>query len=120
MKKVIVSFVCCALIAPLAFGKDSHKRTKAWHFAFVSEPPITITAPSTGMRVEGGAAASYQPANALVVYQDGPGRYVLDARGRVFNNKGEAIHTAIKPGTPLHVYFATNEGVQTVDRVVVD
>jgi hypothetical protein len=121
MKKVIFTLVCCALIAPLAFGKDSNKRIKAWHFAFVSERPITITAPGTGTRVEGGVAASFQPANVLLVYQDGPGHYVVDAPGRVFNSKGEAIHTRVRPGARLLVYFGSDDsGVQTIDRVVVD
>ena len=125
MKKIIVSIACCALIAPLAFGKDqngkSSKRTRAWHFAFVTERPITISAPSTNARVAGGAAAGYQPAKTLVVQQDGAGRYVLDEAGRVFDSKGEVVRTAIKPGTRVHVYFATDDaGVQTIDHVVVD
>src|SRR3954469_10705435 len=119
MKKVLFTLACCALIAPLASAKDS-KRTKPWHFAFITEKPITITATSNPSRVVGAAAASYQPASALVVYQDGPGRYVLDERGRVFNNKGEPVSTRIKPGTRLHVYFTGNAGVQTIDRLVVD
>jgi hypothetical protein len=120
MKKVIVSIACCALMAPLAFGKDS-KKTRAWHFAFVSEPGVTITAPSPNARVEGGAAADYQPANTLIVQQDGPGRYVLEGAGHVFNSKGELVRTAIKPGTRLHVYFAKDDaGTQTIDHVVVD
>jgi hypothetical protein len=125
MKKIIVSIACCALIAPLAFAKDpkgkNSKQTRAWHFAFVTERPITITASSTPARVTGGAAAGYQPANTLVVHQDGPGRYVLDERGHVFNSKGEVIRGAIKPGTPVRVYFTTDDaGMQTIDHVVVD
>jgi hypothetical protein len=120
MKKVIFSLACCALIAPLAHGKDL-KRVKAWHFAFVSEPPITVTARSTALRVEGAAAANYQPAGILLVQQDGPGRYVLDdARGHVFNSKGELVQATIKPGTRMHVYFVNDGGVQTIDRVVID
>jgi hypothetical protein len=125
MKKVIVSIACCAMIAPLAFGKDptgkSSKRTRAWHFAFVTEPGVTITAPSNHPNVQGGAATDYQPAKTLIVQQDGPGHFVLDGSGHVFNSKGEVIHTAIKPGTRLHVYFASDDaGMQTIDHVVVD
>lgn len=125
MKKLIVSIACCALIAPLAFAKEPNrknsKQVRAWHFAFVTEPGLTITAPSTNARVAGGAAADYQPARTLVVQQDGPGRYVLDESGHVFNSKGEALRTAIKPGTRMHVYFATdNAGMHTIDHVVVD
>jgi hypothetical protein len=125
MKKIIVSIACCALIAPLAFAKDqkgkNSKQTRAWHFAFVTERPITITAANNGARVEGGAAASYQPAKTLVVRQDGSGHYVLDGAGHVFNSKGELVRTAINPGTRMHVYFAKDDaGMQTIDRVVVD
>jgi hypothetical protein len=119
MKKVIFTLACCALIAPLASAKDS-KRTKPWHFAFITEKPITITATSNANRVVGAAAASYQPASALVVHQDGPGRYVLDEPGRVFNNRGEPISARIKPGTRLHVYFTGDAGAQAIERVVVD
>jgi hypothetical protein len=125
MKKVIVSIACCALIAPLALAKDqkgkNSKQTRAWHFAFVSEPAITITASSANARIEGGAAADFQPAKTLVFHQDGPGRYVLDGSGHVFNSKGELVRSAIKPGTPVRVYFASdNAGMQTIDHVVVD
>ena len=125
MKKVFVSIACCAMIAPLALAKDptwkNSKRPRAWHIASVSEQPVTITATSTRTRVEEGAAASYQPPRTLVVQQNVPGRYVLDGRGHVFNRKGEVIRTAIKPGTTVHVYFATNAaGMQTIDHVVVD
>src|SRR3954462_4765249 len=80
MKKLIASGIaCCALIAPLAFAKDqnanNNKQVRAWHFAFLTERPITITAPPPNAKVSGGVAAGYQPANTLVVHQDGPGRY---------------------------------------------
>src|SRR3954471_9795876 len=125
MKKVMVSLACCALIAPLALAKDqngkSTKQVRAWHFALVTERPITITAPSTNTRVAGGAAADYQPANTLVVHQDGAGRYVLDEAGHLFNGKGETIGTKVRPGTPVRVYFSKDEdGLQKIDRVVVD
>jgi hypothetical protein len=125
MKRIFVSLACCALIAPLALAKDpsgqKSKRVRAWHFAFVSERPVTVTAPSATARVAGGAAADYHPANTLVVQQDGAGRYVLDANGHLFNSKGEAIGTAVRAGTPVRVYFGTDDaGRQTIDHVVVD
>ena len=125
MKKVIVSIALCALVAPLAFAKDqsgkSPKRVRAWHFAFVTERPITITAPSTSAKVTGGAAADYQPDKTLVVRQDGPGVFVLDEPGHVYNSRGEIVRTKVKAGTPMHVYFAKDDaGRQTIDHVVVD
>jgi hypothetical protein len=125
MKKIIVTIACCALLGPLAFAKDQQgknsKQTRAWHFAFITERPVTVTAPNPGARIEGGAAASYQPANTLLVHQDGPGRYVLDGSGHVFNSKGEAVRSGIKPGTPVHIYFGKDEaGMHTIDHVVVD
>jgi hypothetical protein len=119
MKKFVSTLACCALIAPLAFGKDS-RRTKPWHFAFVAERPVTVTASSIAPKTSAGAAAAYQPAGILLVEQDGPGRYVLDEPGHVFNRKGEPVHTVIRPGTRLHVYFTNEGGVQTIDRVVID
>ena len=111
-KTVIISIACCALIAPLAFGQGSQTATV--------EKGVTVTAPSPTTTVEGGVAASYQPAKTLVVHNEGPGHYVLDGRGHVFNGKGERIKTGIRPGTHVHVYFANNAGVKTIDRVVVD
>ena len=120
MKKLIGSIACCALMAPLAFGKDT-KQTRPWHFAFITERPVTVTATSPNIRVEGGAAAVYQPAGTLVVHQDGPGLYILEARGRVFNNRGEIMQGAVRPGTRMHVYFTKDDaGVQSVDHIVVD
>ena len=82
---------------------------------------MTVTAPSPNQRVEGGLAASYQPTRTIVVYQDGPGTYILGARGRVFNSRGEMVGGPISPGTRMHVYFIKNDaGVQTVDRLVID
>ena len=125
MKKVIVGIACCALIAPLAFAKDIKgkelRRTRPWHFAFVAEKPVTVTATSPNQRVEGGSAASYQPPGTIVVHQDGPGLYILEARGRVFNSRGEIVEGTVSPGTRMHVYFTKDDaGVQTVDRVVID
>jgi hypothetical protein len=49
-----------------------------------------------------------------------PGHYVLDGRGHVVNRRGEIVRTAIRPGTRVHVYFASTGGVRTIDHVVVD
>jgi hypothetical protein len=113
MKKMILSIACCALVAPLAFGKGSQTAT-------VTEQGVTVTGTSTTTTVEGGEAASYQPPKTLVVHNEGPGHYVLDGRGHVFNSKGKRVQTAIRPGAHVHVYFANNAGVRTIDRVVVD
>jgi hypothetical protein len=71
-------------------------------------------------QIEGGEAASFQAPNTLVIQHDGPGYYALDARGRVFNSKGELVDSAIRPGTRVHVYFSSNKGERTLDRVVID
>ena len=124
MKKMIVSTIAsCALIAPLALAKDQHAKNwvRPWHFAFITERPLTITAPNSNVQAVGGAAAAYQPAKTFVVQHDGLGRYVLDEPGHVFNSKGELVRTRIYPGTRVHVYFANDEsGKKTIDRVVVD
>ena len=111
-KKVIISIACCALVAPLAFGQGSQTATV--------EQGVTVTGPITAITVEGGEAASYQPPKTLVVHNEGRGQYVLDGRGHVFNSKGERVQTAVRPGAHVHVYFANNGGVRTVDHVVVD
>jgi hypothetical protein len=112
IKKVFISIACCVLIAPLAFGKGSRTAT--------AEQEITVTGTRAVTTVEGGVAASYQPPKTLVVHNEGPGHYVLDGRGHVFNSKGKRVQTAIRPGAHVHVYFAKNGGVRTVDHVVVD
>ena len=119
MKKTIVSIACCVLITPLAFAKESKQKKQN---TTDTEQGVTVTG-TTITTVEGGAATSYQPAKTLVVCQDSPrdpGRYVLNGRGHVVNTKGEAIRTAIRPGTRVHVYFASTGGVRTIDHVVVD
>ncbi len=109
-KTLIISIGCCALLAPLAFGQDPQTAAV--------EQGVTVT--GTSITVEGGEAASYQPAKTLVVHNEGPGHYVLNGRGHVFNSKGERVQSAIRPGTHVHVYFANNGGVRTLDHVVVD
>jgi hypothetical protein len=124
MKKVIVSTIACgALVAPLALAKDQNAKNhgRPWHFAFVTERPVTITAPSPHTSSIGGATAAYQPPKTLVVQHDGVGRFVLDEPGHVFNGKGEVVRTKIHPGTRVQVYFAADQaGMKTIDRIVVD
>ena len=116
MKKVIASMACCALIAPLAFGQGQKTQT-----ATASEQGVTVTGANITKTVEGGEAASYQPAKTLVVHQDrDTGPYVLNGRGHVLNSKGEIVRTAVRPGTRVHVYFASIGGTRTIDHVVVD
>jgi hypothetical protein len=111
-KKVIISIACCALTAPLAFGQGSQTATV--------EQELTVTGKGVITTIQGGEAASYQPPKTLVVRNEGPGRYVLNGPGHVFNSKGERVRTAIRPGTRVQVYFADNGGVRTIDHVVVD
>ncbi len=124
MKKVIVSTIACgALIAPLALAKDQNGKNwvRPWHFAFLTERPLTVTAPTSKTQSVQGTAAAYQPAKTLVVQQDGLGRYVLDEPGHVFNSKGELVRGRLRPGAPVRVYFAADEdGKKTIDRVIVD
>jgi uncharacterized cupin superfamily protein len=119
MKKAVVSIACCALIAPLAFAKDSRQKRRD---TIATEQGVTVSG-TVITTIEDGAAASYQPAKTLVVRNDGSrdtARYVLSGRGHVVNRRGEIIRTAIKPGTHVQVYFASTGGVRTVDHVVVD
>ena len=119
IKKTIVSIACCALMAPLAFAKDS--KQKKLTNAYV-EQGVTVTG-TTITTVEGGTAASHQPAKTLLVNQNDPkdpNRYVLNGHGHIVNRNGEAVRTAINPGTRVHVYFASAGGVKTIDHVVVD
>ena len=113
MKKLIISMACCAFIAPLAFGEGSRTAT-------TTEQALTVTGTSPTTTVEAGEAASYQPPKTLVVHNEGSGHYVLNGRGHVFDSKGERVQSAIRPGAHVHVYFANNGGVRTIDHVVVD
>src|SRR5262249_46329918 len=97
MKKVIIGIACCAFVAPLAFGQVPQTATV--------EQGLTVTGQTPAISVEGGEAASYQPAKTLVVHNEGPGQYVVNGAGHVFNSKGERIRSAIRPGTHVHIYF---------------
>ena len=118
-RRAIISIACCALITPLAFAKES--KQKKLTNAYV-EQGVTVTG-TTITTIEGGTAASHQPAKTLVVNQNDPkdpNRYVLNGRGHVVNRNGEVVRSAINPGTRVHVYFASTGGVKTIDHVVVD
>jgi hypothetical protein len=55
-----------------------------------------------------------------VVYHEGAGAYVLNGRGHVFDQKGQSVRTAVRPGASVQVYFAKNGGAKTIDHVVVN
>jgi len=116
MKKVILSLACCALVAPLAFSKDTKhsKRTLAY-----IEPSVTVTAPNPNARMELGEVAAFQPVGSVVIKQDGAGRYVLDDPAHMFNRRGEAVNGILRAGTRVQVYFNGDNGSRTIDRIVV-
>ena len=116
MKKTIVSIACCALVAPLALAKDSkHKR----HSMGYVQQGVTVTAKAPITRVEGGEVAGFQPPGTVVIRHDGSGHYAVGP-GYIFNSKGEPVEAALRPGTRVHVYFASENGTKTIDHVVVD
>jgi len=116
MNKIVVSLACCALIAPLALAKEP--KPKKHTMGYVQQG-VTVTAPSTITKTVLGEVAAFQPAGKLVVQQDGPGRYVLDEPGHVFNRRGEMVKGALRPGTGVEIYFAGDGASKTIDHVVV-
>ncbi len=119
MKKTIIT-LACALIAPLAFAQTSSKGTRQ---GTNTAEPITVTGTIITTTTEEGAAASYQPVKTLVVREDGsnnPGSYVLNGTGHVVNKAGEVVHTAIRPGTRVRVYYIDTGHSRVVDHVVVE
>ncbi len=124
MKKTIVTLACCALIAPLAFAQTSSKGKRHRPTTTTTEP-ITVTGTIITTTTDEGAAtaASYQPFKTLVVRVDGsnnPGRYVLNGTGYVVNKAGQPVHTPIKPGSRVHVYYMNTGDSRVVDHVVVE
>ena len=120
MKKTIVTLVCCALLAPLAFAQTGSKGTRQ---GVTTTEPITVTGTIIKMTTEEGAAANYQPSKTLVVREDRsntPGSYVLKGRGNVVNKNGEVIRTAIKPGTHVRIYYVNTGDSRVVDHIVVE
>jgi len=116
MIRTILTIACCALIAPLGFGKSHPK-----HKGTTSEQTVTVTG-TIITAAEDGAAANYQPAKTLVIRQDDaskPGRYTLDGPGHIVDKRGYPVVTAVQPGTRVRVFY-TNVGDQRViDHVVV-
>ena len=117
MKKTIVTLVCL-LIAPLAFAQTSSKSKR--HGPTTTEP-ITVTGTIVTPTTDEGAAASYQPFKTLVVLVDGSNRRdVLNGTGYVVNKAGQPVHTPIKPGSRVHVYYMNTGDSRVVDHVVVE
>jgi hypothetical protein len=116
IKKIIVTIACCAVIAPLAFAKDTKNKK---HTTGYLEQGVTVTGASI-TTIQAGAAASYQPSGMLVVNYTGPGRYILENRASVLSSNGEVARLPVRPGTPVRVYFTNIDGVKTIDRVVLD
>jgi tRNA splicing endonuclease len=120
MKKPVAILICCALLAPLAFAQPSSNGTKQ---GTGTTEAVTITGTIIKMTTEDGSATNYQPVKTLVVREDrsnNPGRYVLNGPGHVVNKAGEVVHTAIKPGTRVRVYYIDTGHSRVVDRVVVE
>ena len=115
MKKTIISLACIALVAPLAFAKDTKQKK---HMGYIQQG-VTVTAKAPITRVDGGEVAGFQPANTVVIRQDGPGYFSVGA-GYVFDSKGELVQGPLRAGTRVHVFFASEGGLKTIDHVVVD
>jgi len=115
MLKTIVILACGALIAPVAFAQPSSAQKGQ-----TTAEPVTVTGTIIKMTTEEAAAAVYQPFKTLVVSTNTPGRYVLDGPGHVLNRNGEVVRTAIKPGSRVRIYYASQGSLRAVDHVVVD
>jgi len=121
IKKTIVILACGALLAPVAFAKTHSKHKRQTTTA--TEQQITVTGTIIKMTTGEGSAANYQPFKTLVVREDRsntPGSYVLNGRGHVVNKNGQVIHTAIKPGTHVRIYYVNTGDSRMVDHVVID
>lgn len=116
--KAIVTLACCTLIAPLAVAQT--RSAQKGHRPTTTEA-LTVTGTIVPTPGEG-AATNYQPVKTLVVREDGSknsGRYVLNGPGRVINKWGEAVQTAIKPGSRVLIYYINTGALRVVDHVVV-
>jgi hypothetical protein len=114
MKKTIVAIACCALFAPLAFAQTKRQTTTTTETITVTGRIVTAS--------EEGAAANYQPARTLVIREDSsnkPGTYVLNGPGNVVDKRGDAVKTAVKPGTRVRIYYTNVDNQRVIDHVVV-
>jgi hypothetical protein len=116
MIRAILTIACCALIAPLGFGKSHPK-----HKGTTSEQAVTVTG-TIITAAEDGAATNYQPAKTLVIRQDDaskPGRYTLNGSGRVVDRMGNPVVTAVQPGTRVRVFYTNIGDQRAIDHIVV-
>src|SRR5213080_195087 len=115
VKKAIVA-LACVLIASPAFAQTTTKRTRHHRTttALTTVEGVTVTAPIIG--VEGGSAASYQPAGTLVIRTDSanPERFDMFGPGLIFDKMGREVRTPIKPGTRDRVFYADLGATRTV------
>src|SRR5262245_2653767 len=120
MNKPVAILICCALVAPLAFGQPDAKGKKQ---GSTTTEGVTVTGTVLKMTTQEGSAANYQPYKTLIVREDrsnAAGSYVLNGPGHVFDKNGEVIRTAIKPGAHVRVYYANMGDLRMIDHVVVD
>ena len=118
MKKTIITLACCALIAPMASAQTRSTQARE---TIPNEEGVTVTGTIMTTTEEG--AAAYQPHKTLVVLEDHsntPGNYVLNGPGHVVDKHGDAITTAIKPGTHVRVHYLNEGNARVADHVVVD
>jgi hypothetical protein len=120
INKAIVTLACVLIAAP-AFAQTTTKRTGHYRTrtAVTIAERVTVTAPIIG--VDGGSAASYQPAGTLVVRTDSANseRYESYGPGLVYDKFGRAVRGPIKPGARVLVFYADNGYTRLVDHVVV-
>ena len=116
MIRTIVTIACCALIAPLGFGKSHPK-----HKGTTGEQTVTVTG-TIITAAEDGAATNYQPAKTLVIRQDDsskPGTYTVNGPGHVVDKMGNPVLTAVQPGTRVRVFYTNIGDQKAIDHVVV-
>jgi hypothetical protein len=121
VKKAIVA-LACVLIASPAFAQTTTKRTR-YHrttTALTTVEGVTVSAPIIAS--QGGSAAGYQPAGALVIRTDGanPERFDMFGPGLVYDKDGRPVTSSIKPGTRVRVFYADLGPVRTIDHVIVE
>jgi hypothetical protein len=89
-------------------------------FGQTTAEQVTVTGTNVGS--ERGSAASYQPANSLVVltHNAKPERFELYGTGLVSDKTGRAVTTPIKPDTPVRVFYTRAGPTRIVDHIVVE